>query len=363
MPARTDPQTGKRVWYRPDRIEDLYTATSDNTFITINAPTAGPRQQQALKLGDENNKEAQPAALQLYSLSTPNGWKVGMMLEEMGVPYDAHVINIRFPEDITPLTLRDLAKAGLKCRRFFLADFGHHTSPSIHADTESDWLELLLAVLPTSGFVGVTPNSKIPALLDLDGVGDGKPLAIMEGAAIMMHLGAKYPEHNLLPADPRLRSECLQWLFFQVGSQGPMTGNFGHFLVYAPEDAIEARDYGVARYGMDVQRLAHVLERHLAGYGDFQGSCEMRPEGARSYLVGDAYSIADMACWPWVQALVGKGYNREGQAPSREFMRVNRYPNLLAWHKRILDKPSTYRGMRVCSNGKTKPWLLKQSKL
>eukprot|EP00929_Paragymnodinium_shiwhaense_P045632 TRINITY_DN23289_c0_g1_i1.p1 TRINITY_DN23289_c0_g1~~TRINITY_DN23289_c0_g1_i1.p1 ORF type:complete len:316 (+),score=48.39 TRINITY_DN23289_c0_g1_i1:173-1120(+) len=315
MPARTDPQTGKRVWYRPDRIEDLYTATSDNTFITINAPTAGPRQQQALKLGDENNKEAQPAALQLYSLSTPNGWKVGMMLEEMGVPYDAHVINIGRGDQFT------------------------------------------------SGFVGVTPNSKIPALLDLDGVGDGKPLAIMEGAAIMMHLGAKYPEHNLLPADPRLRSECLQWLFFQVGSQGPMTGNFGHFLVYAPEDAIEARDYGVARYGMDVQRLAHVLERHLAGYGDFQGSCEMRPEGARSYLVGDAYSIADMACWPWVQALVGKGYNREGQAPSREFMRVNRYPNLLAWHKRILDKPSTYRGMRVCSNGKTKPWLLKQSKL
>merc|ERR1712050_420794 len=112
----------------------------------------------------------------------------------------------------------------------------------------------------------------------------------MGGGAILLYLAEKYPERGFLPSDPRLRSECLQWLFWQVGGQGPMTGNFGHFMVYAPPNAIGARDYGVARYGMEVQRLADVLERHLAGYGDFKGSCSQRKEGPRQYLVGDKYS-------------------------------------------------------------------------
>merc|ERR1712151_1006441 len=108
-----------------------------------------------------------------------------------------------------------------------------------------------------------------------------------EGGAILVYLAEKFPDRGLMPTDPRLRAECLQWIFWRVGGQGPMTGNFGHFMVYAPSDAVHARNYGVARYGMEVQRLADVLERHLAGFGDFHGSCAMRPEGPRQYLVGD----------------------------------------------------------------------------
>merc|ERR1712151_428080 len=116
--------------------------------------------------------------------------------------------------------------------------------------------------------------------------------------SIMMYLCEKYPEKGFLPTDVRLRSECMQWMFWQMAGHGPMTGNFGHFMVYAPADAVDARNYGVSRYGMEVQRLADVLERHLAGYGDFKGSAGLRQEGPREYLVGGAYSIADMACFP-----------------------------------------------------------------
>lgn len=296
----SEAEAGGRKWVPPATIEELYHATYGGNFAGINRPTAGLRSQALLPRGD--------APFQLYSLATPNGWKVGILLEELGIPYDAHVVNIGAGEQFT------------------------------------------------SGFVGASPNSKIPAAVDYEGPG-AAPLAIMEGAAIMLYLCEKHPEKGFLPQDPRLKSECLQWLFWQVGSQGPWTGNFGHFMVYAPADMVEARDYGVARYGMEVQRLWDVLDRHLAGYGDFRGDHGLRREGPRSYLVGERYTVADMACLPWALMLRGKGYNREGQPHAQDFLGLAKYKHLGAWMDRLAARPEVQRGMRVCSGGSAKPWL------
>mmetsp|Transcript_171019 Transcript_171019/g.548023 ORF Transcript_171019/g.548023 Transcript_171019/m.548023 type:complete len:312 (+) Transcript_171019:56-991(+) len=289
----------KAKWIPPERIEDLYKATDGNSFTGINQPTAGPRSESPLPRGE--------TPFQLYSLATPNGWKVGILLEELGIAYDAHVINIGKGEQFS------------------------------------------------SGFVGASPNSKIPAAVDFDGPG-GEPMALMEGAAIMLYLCEKYPDRGFCPSDVRLRSECLQWLFWQVGSQGSMTGNFGHFMVYAPPGQVDARNYGVARYGMEVQRLLDVLERHLAGIGDFRGSPGRCASGPRTFLVGEAYSVADMACLPWVLMLRGTGYDRPGQPRARDFLGLGRYPNVSAWVDRLASRPAVQRGMRVCA-GSPKPWL------
>ncbi|CAL1134128.1 unnamed protein product [Cladocopium goreaui] len=247
----------KGPWVPPQRIEDLYERTSGNQFASINRPTAGARYEAKLEGGTE--------PLQLYSLATPNGWKVGILLEELEVAYDAHVVNIGAGEQFS------------------------------------------------SGFVGANPNSKIPALIDHDGP-KSNSIAIMESGAIMLYLAEKY--QRFIPHDARERCECLQWLFWQVGGQGPMTGNFGHFKVYAPDHEVEARDYGVARYGMEVQRLCSVLELHLSGLGDFSGAAVAQGP-PREFLVGGSYSIADMACFPWVYMLYGKGYNRPGQPDAK----------------------------------------------
>eukprot|EP00435_Cladocopium_sp_Y103_P042764 s872_g11.t2 len=258
--------------------------------------------------------------LWLYSLATPNGWKVGILLEELDVAYDAHVVNIGAGEQFS------------------------------------------------SGFVGANPNSKIPALIDHDGP-KGKAIAIMErhsgtilmdskgrcsnaladrdgeSGAIMLYLAEKH--QRFIPTDARERCECLQWLFWQVAGQGPMTGNFGHFKVYAPDHEVEARDYGVARYGMEVQRLCSVLELHLSGLGDFSGAAAQG--SPREFLVGGSYSIADMACFPWVYMLYGKGYNRPGQPDAKDFLGLQRYPQLKAWVDRIAARPAVQRGIRVCA--------------
>mmetsp|Transcript_28203 Transcript_28203/g.50914 ORF Transcript_28203/g.50914 Transcript_28203/m.50914 type:complete len:314 (+) Transcript_28203:44-985(+) len=293
-------------WVPPNKIDELYAKTKDNQFAGINRPTAGPRAEAALEVGPKGDAAA-AAPLQLYSLATPNGWKVGILLEEIGANYDAHVVNIGAGEQFS------------------------------------------------SGFVGATPNSKIPALIDKEGPG-GKPTALMESAAIMLYLVEKLQSDYLLPKDTRLRSECMQWLFWQVGGQGPMTGNFGHFKVYAPPQEVQARNYGVARYGMEVKRLCSVLERHLEGYGDFSGNAGLRPEGPRSYLVGENYSVADIACFPWAYMLWGKGYNRPGQPDAKDFLSMDEYPHLKAWVDRIAARPAVQRGIRVCA-GSPKPWL------
>jgi GST-like protein len=266
----------------PNKIEEVFASSGGNQFAAINAPTAGVREEVPLPSGN--------ADFQLYSLATPNGWTVGILLEELGIDYDAHVYNIGKGQQ-----------------------FG-------------------------SGFVSVNPNSKIPCAQDRHGP-DGKLINLFESGSIMLYLAQKHG--RFLPKDPRLQTEVMNWLFWQMAGQGPMTGNFGHFMVYAPDDKVETRTYGLARYGMEVQRLCDVLDKHLEG---------------RQYMVGDEYTIADMACMPWFLQLC-KGYVHKTGISANECLSVTeKYKNAHAWMTRLMERPEVQRGVTVCA-GKPKPWL------
>lgn len=270
-------------WTPPAKVEELYAATSGNKFASINAPTAGAREEKALPEGS--------APFQLYSLATPNGQKVGILLEELGINYDAHFINIGKGDQFT------------------------------------------------SGFVGVNPNSKIPAALDKEGP-DGKPINLFESASIMMYLAEKH--NQFIPTNPRARVECMNWLFWQMGGFGPFCGQFGHFFVYAPDDKAETKNYGSSRYGMEVQRLCDVLDKHLADH---------------TYLAGEEYSIADMSVYPWFNQLL-QGYPHPSGIKANEFLSVEeKYKNAVVWAERIRARPAVMKGITVCSAGKGKPWL------
>lgn len=213
-----------------------------------------------------------PDRIQLYSLATPNGQKVSIALEELGLAYEAHKVNILEGEQFT------------------------------------------------DEFKAVCPNSKIPAIVDSDGP-DGKPLAIFESGAILLHLAEK--TGKLLPTDPRKRSECLQWLFFQMAGVGPMFGQFGHFYKFAKERI----PYPTERYTNEARRLLGVLETQLDG---------------QSYLVGEEYTIADICTFPWV-GCVDWGYG------AREYLKLDAdFPNVVAWHTRCTEKPASARGAKVC---------------
>ena len=194
-----------------------------------------------------------------------------------------------------------------------------------------------------SGFVDINPNSKIPAAVDRDGPG-GRNINLFESASIVLYLADKYK--RFIPEDFGLRTEVMNWVFWQMGGQGPMCGNFGHFFVYAPADKVETRDYGTARYGMEVQRLCSVLNNHLP---------------TRTYLVGEEYTIADICCFPWARQLM-TGYPQP--APStlkaKEFLSIEEnYPHMVAWVNRISERPAVQRGITVCSFASPfpKPWL------
>lgn len=269
------------TWSPPAKIEEIFGKLSNNKFASINSPVAGARSTADLPVGNAN--------LQLYSLGTPNGQKVSILLEELGVDYDAHVINIGTGEQFT------------------------------------------------SGFVSVNPNSKIPALVDRNGP-DGHPVNLFESGSIMIYLAEKFD--RFIPHDPHLRAEMMNWVFWQMAGFGPMCGNFGHFMVYAPPDQIQARDYGVGRYGMEVQRLCSVLDQHLAG---------------RQYMVGEQYTIADMIILPWFNQLM-IGYKHPSGINAREFLSIDQYKNAIAWTERLLAREEVKRGLTVCTNGKGKPW-------
>ncbi|HLW57453.1 MAG TPA: glutathione binding-like protein [Bacteriovoracaceae bacterium] len=210
--------------------------------------------------------------IELYSLGTPNGQKVSVALEEMEFPYNEHKIDIMNGDQFTP------------------------------------------------EFIKINPNSKIPAIVDPEGP-DGKPLAIMESGAILMYLAQK--SQKFFPQDPRLQSEVLQWLFFQVGGIGPMFGQFGHFFKYAKEKC--DHPYPLERYTKEAKRLLQVLDTRLEG---------------KQYLVGEEYTIADMAIMPWVKCLdVFYGANEQ--------LGLSEYKNVQAWVKRLLDRPKTAKGMEV----------------
>ena len=245
---------------------------SGGRFANINRPIAGPTHDKDLPVGRH--------PMQLYSLATPNGVKVTVMLEELlalghtGAEYDAWLIRINQGDQ-----------------------FG-------------------------SGFVAVNPNSKIPALMDRSGASEGKaPIRIFESGAILIHLAEKFGA--LLPTEPAARAECLSWLMWQMGSAPYLGGGFGHFYAYAPTKI----EYAIDRFAMEVKRQLSVLDRRLA---------ESR------YLAGDAYTIADIAVWPWYGALA-KGLVYE----AGEFLQVQDYSHVQRWADEIGARPPVKRGRMV----------------
>ncbi len=237
-------------------------------FANVNRPIAGSTHEKELPVGRH--------PLQLYSLGTPNGVKVTVMLEELlalgrsGAEYDAWLIRI----------------------------------------SEGDQFG--------SGFVGVNPNSKIPALLDRSGP---TPIRVFESGAILMHLAEKFGA--FLPTETAARAECLSWLFWQMGSAPYLGGGFGHFYAYAPSKM----EYPIDRFAMEVKRQLDVLDRRL---------------GESEYLAGPDYTIADIAVFPWYGGLV-KGW-AYGAA---EFLQVQEYKNVVRWADQVHARPAVLRGRMV----------------
>ena len=196
-----------------------------------------------------------PDRLQLYSLPTPNGLKVSIMLEEIGLPYELHRVGFETNDQFSP------------------------------------------------AFLSLNPNNKIPAILDPDGPG-GKPLGLFESGAILIYLAEKTGQ--LLPADPAARYQTLQWLMFQMGGVGPMFGQVGFFVKFAGKDFEDKRPRD--RYVDESKRLLGVLDRHLAD---------------RAWMMGDEYTIADVAIWPWVRAL-RTGYQADALVGLASFANVER---------------------------------------
>ncbi|CAM2065022.1 Glutathione S-transferase N-terminal domain-containing protein [Sulfidibacter corallicola] len=215
-----------------------------------------------------------PDRIQLYSLNTPNGIKVGVILEELELPYEPHTINIMEDDQFDP------------------------------------------------AYKTLSPNSKIPAIVDPNGP-DGKPLGIMESGAILIYLADK--AGRLIPQAPAQRSECLQWVFFQVGHVGPMFGQFGHFHKFAGDKC--DHPYPLERYKTESKRLLGVLEDRLAG---------------REYILDSGYSIADIAIFPWVNTM--KGFY-QAEVP----LEISRFENVNRWLARCLERPAVQRGLVVCA--------------
>ncbi len=237
-------------------------------FANINRPVAGATHEQALPRGKH--------PLQLYSLGTPNGIKVTVMLEELlelghtGAEYDAWLIRIN---------------EGMQ--------FG-------------------------SGFVDVNPNSKIPALLDCSGA---KDIRVFESGSILFYLAEKFKA--FLPTDTVQRTECMSWLFWQMGSAPYLGGGFGHFFAYAPTKI----EYAIDRFAMEVKRELDVLNRRLAEH---------------RFIGGDDYTIADMAIWPWYGGLAkGERYD------AGEFLQVQEYTHVIRWADEIEARPAVKRGRMV----------------
>ncbi|MCC5856161.1 MAG: glutathione-dependent disulfide-bond oxidoreductase [Idiomarina sp.] len=253
--------------YTPPKVW-TWDQESGGKFANINRPIAGATHEQALKVGKH--------PLQLYSLATPNGVKVTVLLEELleagiqAAEYDAWLINIME---------------------------GHQFS---------------------SGFVEINPNSKIPALLDNSTT---PPTRVFESGAILLYLAEKFGK--FIPTDPAGRTECLNWLFWQMGSAPLLGGGFGHFYAYAPEKF----EYAINRYTMEVKRQLDVLDRQLSEY---------------TYIAGDHYSIADMAIWPWYGALV-----KNEVYEAAEFISAHEYPHIHRWADMIAARPAVKRGRIV----------------
>lgn len=211
-----------------------------------------------------------PDRIQLYALSTPNGVKAGIALEELGLPYEAHKV-----------------------------DFGKRDQHQ-------------------PSYLAINPNNKIPSIIDPDGPG-GEPLAIMESGAILHYLAGK--TGKLIPSDPVGANQVLQWVMFQVGSVGPMFGQYGHFVTYAPKD--QDHTYATERYAAESKRILGVIEKRLEG---------------RSWVVDD-YSIADIMIAPWIGTLNYYG------GPVAEAL--PEYPNVVGYLERFKARPAVQRGTAI----------------
>lgn len=253
--------------YEPPEIW-TWNKQSGGRFANINRPIAGATHEKELPVGEH--------PIQLYSLGTPNGVKVTVMLEELlalghsGAEYDAWLINIGEGDQ-----------------------FG-------------------------SGFVDINPNSKIPAMLDRSGE---RPVKLFESASMLVHLAEKFGA--FLPTSQPERASCFNWLFWQMGSAPYLGGGFGHFYAYAPMKI----EYAIDRFAMEVKRQMDVLDKHLADH---------------RYMVGDEYTIADMAIWPWYGGLVMGVLYEAGT-----FLQVHDYQHLARWAKEISSRPAVRRGRLV----------------
>lgn len=241
---------------------------SGGKFAGINRPYAGARYEAELPVGKHY--------YQLYSLATPNGVKVTTLFEE-------------------------LLEAGYR-------DAEYDAWPIRIGDGEQF----------SSGYVAVNPNSKIPVLVDHS---VSRPRRIFESGSILLYLAERFGA--FLPNDPDVRTEALNWLFWQMGSAPYLGGGFGHFFNYAPETI----EYAVDRFAMEAKRQLDVLDRHLAD---------------NAYLAGNHYTIADIATWPWYGALaLGRLYD------AGEFLNVEAYENLQRWARAINARPAVRRGRMV----------------
>ena len=213
-----------------------------------------------------------PDRIQLYSLPTPNGVKVSIMLEETGLPYEPHLVRFDANDQLSP------------------------------------------------EFLSLNPNNKIPAILDPNGP-EGEPLALFESGAILIYLADKTGQ--LLPKAPGRRYEAIQWLMFQMGGIGPMFGQVGFFHKFAGKDYEDKRPRD--RYAAESRRLLNVLDRHLAD---------------KAWLMGDEYTIADIATFPWINNLIGF-YGAADLVGFADFTQVQR---VLA---RFLARPAVQRGLLI----------------
>lgn len=205
--------------------------------------------------------------IDLYSWPTPNGFKVSVMLEECGLPYTAHAVNIGAGEQFAP------------------------------------------------EFLAISPNNKIPAIVDSEGP-DGAPISVFESGAILIYLAGK--TGRFLPADVRGKYTALQWLMFQMGGLGPMLGQAHHFRIYAPEKV----EYAIQRYTQEAQRLYGVMDRRL---------------GEAEFFAGE-YSIADIAIFPWTRSHANQGVS------------LADFPNVARWYAAVDARPAVVRGLKVLAD-------------
>jgi GST-like protein len=210
--------------------------------------------------------------IEVYSWATPNGHKVHIMLEECGLPYRVHAIDIGAGEQFAP------------------------------------------------EFLAISPNNKIPAIVDPNGP-DGAPMSVFESGAILLYLASK--TGKLLPSSTRGKFEVMEWLMFQMGGVGPMLGQAHHFRIYAPEKI----EYAVNRYTNEAKRLYGVMDKRL---------------GKHKYIAGASYSIADIAIFPWLRSWKNQGIDWVD------------FPNLKGWFDEIAARPAVQRGVEVLA-GRRKP--------